>query len=254
LLTILLPGTLRSDHEGEPMSADGESAPDELSARPALEAGASEMVAEVVSAVRDGIMKGSYAPGQRLPEADLVTLYRASRGAVRSALAQLENEGIVQRERNRGARVRPISLGEAVEITEARAVVEGLCAAKAALRATEADRIRLRELGAQLQGAVDNADVPTYSRVNQLVHRAIRDISRHEIAGIMLDRLRTQSVRYHYTVALLPGRPAVGLREHLEVIEAVCTGDPDIAERTMRAHLLSVVEALHQLDANLHRW
>jgi DNA-binding GntR family transcriptional regulator len=38
----------------------------------------------------------------------------------------------VERERNRGARVRPVSLEGAVEITQARAVVEGLCAAKAA--------------------------------------------------------------------------------------------------------------------------
>jgi DNA-binding GntR family transcriptional regulator len=78
------------------MAAAGETAP-------------GEAVAEVVLAVRDGIMQGTYAPGQRLPEADLVSLYRASRGTVRTALAQLENEGLVQRERNRGARVRPIS-------------------------------------------------------------------------------------------------------------------------------------------------
>jgi DNA-binding GntR family transcriptional regulator len=214
----------------------------------------SDAVTVVVTAVRDGIMQGRFAPGQRLPEGDLVSLYDASRGAVRAALAQLENEGIVERERNRGARVRPISLEEAVEITEARAVVEGLCAAKAAVRATEADRKRLRELGVELAETVANADVLAYSRVNQLVHRAVRDISGHETAGRLLDRLRTQSVRYHYTIALLPGRPAVGLQEHLHVIETVCAGDPDVAEQTMRAHLLSVVEALEQLDANLHQW
>jgi DNA-binding GntR family transcriptional regulator len=214
----------------------------------------SDAVAVVVSAVRDGIMQGRFAPGQRLPEADLVSLYAASRGAVRAALAQLENEGIVERERNRGARVRPISLEEAVEITEARAVVEGLCAAKAAVRATQADRVRLRELGVELAATVENTDVIAYSRVNELVHRAVRDISGHQIAGHMLDRLRTQSVRYHYTIALLPGRPSIGLKEHLQVIESVCAGDPDLAEQTMRAHLMSVVEALEQLDANLHRW
>jgi DNA-binding GntR family transcriptional regulator len=207
----------------------------------------SEAVAEVVAAVRDGIMQGRYAPGQRLPEADLVTLYRASRGTVRTALAQLENEGVVQRERNRGARVRPISLEEAVEITETRAVVEGLCAAKAAERATARDRDRLRELGDEMRAAVENADIPTYSRTNQLVHRAVRDISRHQTAGLMLDRLRIQSVRFHFRVALLPGRPAVGLQEHLAVIEAVCSGDPDMAEQTMRSHLLSVVRALQEL-------
>ena len=214
----------------------------------------SEAVTVVVAAVRDGIMQGRFAPGQRLPEADLVSLYDASRGAVRTALAQLESEGIVERERNRGARVRPISLDEAVEITEARAVLEGLCAAKAAARATDGDRKRLRELGEELAETVANTDIMAYSRVNQLVHRAVRDISGHEIAGRLLDRLRTQSVRYHYTIALLPGRPAIGLQEHLQIIETVCAGDPDVAEQTMRAHLLSVVEALHQLDANLHQW
>lgn len=223
------------------MTADGETAP-------------SEAVAEVVSAVRDGIMQGRYAPGQRLPEADLVSLYRASRGTVRTALAQLENEGIVQRERNRGARVRPISLEEAVEITETRAVVEGLCAAKAAERATEADRTRLRELGDQMRTAVENADIPTYSRTNQLVHRTVREIAAHQTAGLMLDRLRTQSVRYHFSVALLPGRPAIGLKEHLDVIDAVCSGDPERAERTMRTHLLSVVGALRELATSQTRW
>ena len=217
-------------------------------------AATSEAVAAVVNAVRDGIVKGRFAPGQRLPEADLISLYSASRGAVRTALVHLENEGIVERERNRGARVRPISLEEAVEITEARAVVEGLCAAKATVRATADDKRRLREMGTELSEAVAGADIMEYSRINQQIHRAVRDIAAHRTAGLMLDRLRTQSVRYHYSVALLPGRPAVGLQEHLRVIEAVCAGDAGVAEQTMRAHLLSVVDALRQLDATLHQW
>lgn len=203
----------------------------------------------VVAAIRDGIVRGRYAPGQRLPESDLVTRHRASRGVVRSALVQLENEGVVERERNRGARVRAISLEEAVEITEVRAALESVCAAKAARRAGPGDRDRLRALGAELRTAVAASDVPTYSRVNQEVHHAVREISRHTTAGVLLDRLHTQSVRYHYTVALLPGRPAIGLAEHLAVIDSVCSGDPDVAEVTMRDHLLSVVDALHQIDA-----
>lgn len=236
------------------MSAGGETVPADAPATTTLSEAGAGTVAEVVAAVRDGIMQGRYAPGQRLPESDLVSHHQASRGAVRTALAQLEHEGIVVREHNRGARVRPISLEEAVEITEARAVLEGLCAAKAAMRATSADRARLRKLGAELTAAVDNADIPTYTKINQLLHRAVREISAHSTAGTLLDRLRTQSVRYHYTIAMLPGRPAVGLREHLDVIESVCAADPDVAEQTMHAHLLSVVTALEQLDANLHQW
>lgn len=212
-------------------------------------------VAAVVAAIRDGIVQGRYAPGQRLPENDLGDMYRASRAAVRTALAQLENEGVVERERNRGARVRPISLDEAVEITEARAVLEGLCAAKAAARATEGDRTRLRALGEDLERAVAAGDVPAYSRINQDVHGAVREISAHHTAGVLLDRMRSQSVRFHYSVALLPGRPSTGLAEHLEVIRTVCSGDPDLAEHTMREHLLSVVDALQQLDATFSdRW
>jgi DNA-binding GntR family transcriptional regulator len=218
------------------------------------DAASNEAVAGIVSAVRDGVIQGRYAPGQRLPEADLVSLYQASRGAVRTALTQLENEGIILRERNRGARVRSVSLDEAVEVTEARAVLEGLCAAKAAERITAGEQRMLRSLGDDLDTAVTGGDVMAYTRINQQIHRAIRDISRHDAACRMLDRLRTQSVRYHYTVAMLPGRPSVGLQEHLDVIESVCSRSPDTAEQKMREHLLSVVEALQQLDATLPHW
>ena len=48
----------------------------------------------------------------------------------------------MERVQNRGARVRAVSLTEAIEITEVRMVLEGLCAAKAATRLTEEDRDR----------------------------------------------------------------------------------------------------------------
>ena len=40
-----------------------------------------------------------------------------------------------------------------------------------------------------------------------------------------------------------------GVAEHLAIIDAVTSGDPDSAERVMREHLLSVIGALHQLAA-----
>ena len=45
----------------------------------------------------------------------------------------------------------------------------------------------------------------------------------------------------------LPGRPAQGLREHVAIIDAVCSRDSDDAERAMREHLFSVAEALRRL-------
>lgn len=215
--------------------------------------GAGESVALVAEAVREGVMRGRYAPGQRLPESDLAAECSASRGTVRNALAQLESEGIVVREPHRGARVRVVSLDEAVEITEARAVLEGLCAAKAAQSITPSGQQALRDLGTDLRAAVDKNDVLAYTGFTQQVHKAIREMAGHGTAASLLNRLHTQSVRYHYPVALLPGRPTTGAREHLDVIDSVCARDPDRAEQTMRAHLVSVAEALRQLDTRMHR-
>ena len=90
----------------------------------------------VVAAVRTDILRGEYAPGQRLIEADLCARYGTSRFIVRSALQELSAQGLVEFQRNRGARVREISLGEAIEITEVRKLLEGPQAARAARRVT----------------------------------------------------------------------------------------------------------------------
>ncbi len=197
--------------------------------------------------MRNAILQGQFSPGQRLIEADLTTQFKVTRGAVREALVQLDGEGIVERERNRGARVRPISLEEAVEITEARAVLEGLCAAKAAAGMTPEERQSLREIGARMRVAVEGGDVVTYSSVAQELHTRVREVARQAPVAGLLERLRYQSVRFHFSVAGLPGRPGVGLQEHLDVIEAISGGSPEEAETAMRNHLQCVIDALRQL-------
>jgi DNA-binding GntR family transcriptional regulator len=201
----------------------------------------------VVARVRDAILTGELAPGQRLVEAELTERFGATRGTVRQALVHLEGVGLVTRERNRGASVRAITLDEAIEITEARAVLEGLCAAKAATAATRQERDELKALGRTLEEAVGADDIVRYSDLVQDIHRRIREIARQHTVAELLERLRYQSVRHHFRVALLPGRPAVGLREHLDVIDAVTRGTPDEAEAVMRRHLISVIAALREL-------
>ena len=77
------------------------------------------------------------APGQRLVEEELAALLGVTRASLRAALFDLTAEGLVERIPNRGARVRAITLEEAVAITECRMALEGLCAAKAAERVSE---------------------------------------------------------------------------------------------------------------------
>jgi DNA-binding GntR family transcriptional regulator len=202
----------------------------------------------VVESIRDAIVNGDFAPRQRLVEADLSEQFGASRAAVRTALVQLTSEGLVERVQNRGARVRAVSLAEAIEITEVRVALESLCAAKAAALATDEDRDGLRDIGERMRAAVGSGDLLGYSDLNRALHDRIRMLSGQATAQAVLARLRGQNVRHAFRLAMHPGRPAVSLPQHLEMIDAVCAGDPDRAAAAVKVHLESVIEALPEVD------
>src|SRR5690349_434764 len=92
------------------------------------------------------ILRSEFQPNERLIEIDLAQRYNVGRAAIRTALARLEQDGLVERTPNRGARVRAISGEEAVETLEARAVLEGLAARYAARNVTDADITELRAI------------------------------------------------------------------------------------------------------------
>lgn len=194
--------------------------------------------------LREAVLRGELAPGQRLVEADLVETLGVTRGGVRAAIDVLAAEGMLERIHNRGARVRPVTREQAVEILECRRVLEGLIAAKAAERAGPADAGRLRDLGERLSRAVEDGAPVEYSRLNQLLHSALAEISGQHTAADLIGRLNAQIVRHQFRLSLRPGRPQVSLGEHLAIIKAVEAGDPTAAERAMHVHLASVAEAL----------
>ena len=207
----------------------------------------------VVDAIRAAIAEGEFVPNQRLVEADLSERFGASRAAVRTALVQLSSEGLVERVQNRGARVRAVSLAEAIEITEVRMALEGLCAAKAAQRLTDDDRDRLREIGEAMRAAVASGDLLGYSELNRQLHGLVRELAGQATAGAILERLRGQNVRHQFQLAMHPGRPAVSLPQHLEIIEALCAGDSEAAEAAMRRHIRSVIDTLPEVEAGRPR-
>jgi DNA-binding GntR family transcriptional regulator len=202
----------------------------------------------VVDAIRAAIADGEFVPNQRLVEADLSERFGASRATVRTALVQLASEGLVERVQNRGARVRAVSLAEAVEITEVRMALEGLCAAKAAERLTDADGDRLREIGDAMRAAVASGDLLGYSELNRRLHGLVLELAGQITARGILERLRGQSVRHQFQLAMHPGRPAISLPQHLEIIEALCARDAEAAEAAMRRHIRSVIDTLPEVD------
>jgi DNA-binding GntR family transcriptional regulator len=207
------------------------------------------IMGDVYAELRAAILRGEYAPRQRLIEAELTEQYATSRFVLRNALTRLANEGLVELQPNRGARVREISIEEAIEITEIRRAVEGLAAARAAERITDAEIAELRDLGESMNAAVAAADMLRYSELNAQLHGRVRAIARHASAIRIIEQLNGQMVRHQFRLSLLPGRPSVSLPEHRAIIEAICARDPDGAERAMRAHLTSVLDALQTFAA-----
>ncbi|MGK5683679.1 GntR family transcriptional regulator [Actinoplanes sp. URMC 104] len=206
-------------------------------------------MSDVFDELRAAILRGEYAPRQRLIENELTERYATSRFLLRNALTRLANEGLVELQPNRGARVREISVGEAIEITEIRRSVEGLVAARAAERITDAEIAELRALGDRMTTAVESRDMLRYSELNAQLHGRVRAIAQHATAIRIIEQLNGQMVRHQFRLSLVPGRPSVSLPEHLAIIDAVCARDPERAEQAMRAHLSSVLEALAAVAA-----
>ncbi len=204
---------------------------------------------ELVDLLRQAIVKGELVPKQRLVEADLAAEYGASRGNIRVALSELSVEGLVERVQNRGARVRAVSVDEAVEITEVRAALEALCARKAAERISDAESEELRELAKRMEDAVALGDRESYSACNQRLHAKIIAVSGQQTAATTIQRLRGQAVRFQFQLARQPGRPNVSLPQHLAIIDAVCRHDPQGAAEAMRLHLVSVADAIRASNA-----
>lgn len=194
--------------------------------------------------LREAIVRGDLAPNQRLVEADLSRDFAMSRGAVRTALVRLEQEGLVVREHNRGARVRHIGDDEAVEILEARAVLEGLAAAEAARRIDARGAKRLQKALDRHTKLIEAGDLMAASDANAALHEALLEISGHGTVQQLIRTLKSQTVRFQFRTILVPGRPAVSHREHKAIVDAVLEGRPRQAEKAMRDHLLSVADTL----------
>jgi DNA-binding GntR family transcriptional regulator len=201
--------------------------------------------------LREAIISGKFMPNERLIEVDLARSFGVGRAAIRTALAQLEQEGLVARERNRGARVRLVSEAEAVEIIEARAALEGLAVRHSAKNASEDDVTELRSILGELQQRYEADDLLGYSDMNSVLHRKLIQIANHATASRLIDMLNSQNVRFQYRTILIPGRPERSLKEHAAIVEAVAIGDAYAAEAAMRTHLSQVAEALQGIDRKM---
>src|SRR5207245_10104814 len=120
--------------------------------------------------LREAIVDGRFQPNERLVETDLARAFGAGRTAIRAALVRLDQEGLVERQPNRGARVRLVSDREALEIEEVRVILEQLIVRHAAQRVTAADLRDLRRSIVRMRERLAQGDPMGYSELNAEFH------------------------------------------------------------------------------------
>jgi DNA-binding GntR family transcriptional regulator len=199
---------------------------------------------EAYERLRDEIVSGGLQPNERLVEADLIRRLDTGRSAVRTALVRLEHEGLVEREPNRGAKVRLVDEQEAAEILESRMVLEGLAARHAAQNVTRADADELAAIIEEMRSLLDVGDLFGVSDLNARLHGRLLEIANHRTVAQLVATLSSQLVRFQYRTILLPGRAEQSHAEHRAIVDAVASGDPDAAEQAVRNHVAHIVEAL----------
>lgn len=187
-------------------------------------------------AIRDGILTGRHAPGQRLIADDLAKELGVSRMPVREALHRLEVAGLVTIAPHRGAVVSELSETECIEIYHVRAVLDGLATRLATPNLSEADHARLTALLAEMEAGVEAKDPQRVLNVNREFHTLIWIAARAPRLRDLLENLYDASQRFRNMSVLIPGRLDQITHEHRLIVEALARGDAAAAERYANEH------------------
>ena len=169
--------------------------------------GASELGFDAYRRLREAIIAGRFVPNERLVEANLSKAFGAGRTAVRAALVRLDQEGLVTREHNRGARVRLVSDDEALQIEEVRAALERLLARQAAAKATASDIRELRHVLVDMRKCFAKGDAIGYSELNPRFHQLIWMAARNPTAGRLVGPIHARVIPMIAPLAII--HPAV---------------------------------------------
>jgi DNA-binding GntR family transcriptional regulator len=190
--------------------------------------------------IREGILTGVFAPGERLRQDALATQIGVSRIPVRSALMKLESQGLITFEPYRGAIVNTLTPSAAREIYEIRAALEAHALRKAMTAMTPERLARLEKLAGELN-QVENGEEFLQRRAE--FYHELYDAKRQPRLVKMIDHLREEVARYSLEHNLNYVRPP-GERDHAQLLAFLRADDPDGAVQWLEQHLDQICERL----------
>lgn len=197
-----------------------------------------ETVDYVVSRIRQGILEGRFAPGQRLIARDLTEEIGISRGPIREAFRRLAADGLVELVPNRGAIVRRLSHRQVRDLFRIRESLEGLAARLAAEHIDEGtNRQVFASVWEQVRPPGHVQPWNVFIDNNRLYHQTIVAIGGNRQLMDLIDNLQLPIVMMQVGRAMQPEHAERSHKDHVRIAEAILAADPEAAESAMRQHL-----------------
>ena len=221
-----------------------------LRSRKALVPGTGLSLSEqAYAALKDRINSLFFVPGQFMNEASICQLLELGRTPVRQALQRLELEGMVEIIPRKGVLINPDSVGQILQILDARSVLEPAFAARAAERATTRDVAELKSIldqGSRLHGggAIDG-----FVDTDRAFHGKIAEMAGSAMLADFFRALHERSARSWYLLYWKTLDEGATEADHRAVLKGIQQRRPATAEAAMRAHIERLREKLQRVQA-----
>jgi DNA-binding GntR family transcriptional regulator len=197
---------------------------------------------EIVAAVlREAISTGQLRGNQPLPQDEIASQLRVSHIPVREALRQLESEGLVTYQANRGATVRALTTDEIREIYEIRATLETAAVRRATPLLTADTLLRAGRLLDRAEQASDDAE---WGLLDIEFHQLVYDLEHRPRLQELITGLLRRVDRYWLSQGLMLKHRAQFDAEHRALLAAIEARDAERAAALLGAHLVGASELL----------
>ena len=191
----------------------------------------------VFNTLRQAILKGELAPGERLMEIQLAQKLGVSRTPIREAIRKLELEGLVLMIPRRGAEVARISEKSLKDVLEVRRSLEELAIELACQRMTEEDMQALEEAQKAFKAAIDQGDAMKIAETDEAYHDVIYHSTRNKRLVQILNNLREQMYRYRFEYIKDFSQHERLVEEHKVIYESIVKKDKETASNMAKVHI-----------------
>ena len=198
---------------------------------------------QVAERLRLAIATGRFAPGARLIERELCEMMGVSRTSLREALRELQADGLITLQPNKGLSVSVVTEDTARSIYEVRATLEGLAARLFAQRATDAQIAALRQTVEQLAEVYSNFTGEAFIAAKTRFYDILLEGAGNEVASEMLRRIHTRVSQLRVVSLSSAERAGQSIRELREFMDALEARDADRAWRVCTAHVEAAAAA-----------